>query len=144
MISTPGNLTNGKTASLTLRDNDRSAYASLSPTRLVNTSRLWLTGHADFFGEANLFEGFAQHAAVSVAGERDADGLGDERYDARCTRSDTFFCWRSRTYMCGRAILQGLPCAPTVRPRGSCNQASLRESCPQGVTIPNANAICIF
>ncbi len=42
--------------------------------------------------------------------------------------------------MCGRAILQGLPCAPAARPRGSCNQASLRKSCPQGVTIPNANA----
>ena len=68
VISTPGNLTNGKTASFTLRDNDRSAYASLSPTRLVNTSRLWLTGHVDFFGEADLFEGFAEHAAAGVAG----------------------------------------------------------------------------
>ena len=85
-MSTPGNLTNGKTASLTLRDNDRSAYASLSPTRLVNTSRLWLTGHVDFFGEANLFEGFAEHAAASVACERHADGLGNERHGARCTR----------------------------------------------------------
>ena len=47
---------------------------------------------------------------------------------------------RSHTYMCGRAILQGHPCAPAARPHGSCNQASLRESCPQGVTIPNANA----
>ena len=47
---------------------------------------------------------------------------------------------RSHTYMCGRAILQGLPCAPAARPHGSCNQASLRESCPQGVTIPNADA----
>ena len=43
-MSTPGNLTNGKTASLTLRDNDRSAYASLSPTRLVNTSRVGSQG----------------------------------------------------------------------------------------------------
>ena len=55
---------------MTLRDNDRSAYASLSPTRLVNTSRLWLTGHVDFFGEADFFEGFAQHAAAGVAGQR--------------------------------------------------------------------------
>ena len=48
-------------------------------------------------------------------------------------------------YRVGRAILQGYPCAPAARPRGSCNQASLRESCPQGVTlrrlaIPNADA----
>ena len=45
---------------------------------------------------------------------------------------------RSPHYRVGRAILQGHPCAPAARPRGSCNQASLRESCPQGVTIPNA------
>ncbi|SKA19710.1 hypothetical protein SAMN02745108_02859 [Fibrobacter intestinalis] len=66
-MSTPGNLTNGNTASLTLRYNDRSAFASLSSTRLVNTSRLWLTGHVDFFGEADLLEGFAEHAAACVA-----------------------------------------------------------------------------
>ena len=52
---------------------------------------------------------------------------------------------RSPHYRVGRAILQGYPCAPAARPRGSCNQASLRESCPQGVTlrrlaIPNADA----
>ena len=82
MISTPGNLTNGNTASLTLRDNDRSAYASLSPTRLVNTSRLWLTGHVDFFGEADLFESFAQHATAGVACKRNADGLGHKRHGA--------------------------------------------------------------
>ena len=46
---------------------------------------------------------------------------------------------RSPHYRVGRAILQGYPCAPAARPRGSCNKASLRESCPQGVTIPNAN-----
>ena len=74
-MSTPGNLTKGNTASLTLRDNDRSAYASLSPTRLVNTSRLWLTGHVDFFGEGNLLEGFAEQAAARVARERDADAF---------------------------------------------------------------------
>ena len=33
-----------------------------------------------------------------------------------------------------------LPCAPAARPRVSCNQASLRKSPPQGVTIPNADA----
>ena len=38
--------------------------------------------HVDFFGEADLFEGFAEHAAAGVAGERDADGLGDERHGA--------------------------------------------------------------
>ena len=78
--------------------------------------------------------------------ERDADGLGNERHGARGA-DDAVAYGRSRTYMCGRAILQGLPCAPTARPRGSCNQASLRESCPQGVTlrklaIPNAE--CLF
>ena len=38
--------------------------------------------HVDFFGEADLFESFAQHTAAGVAGERDADGLGDERHGA--------------------------------------------------------------
>ena len=38
-------------------------------------------------------------------------------------------------YMCGRAILQGAPCAPAARPRRSCNGATAP---PQGVTIPNA------
>ena len=33
---------------------------------------------------------------------------------------------RSPHYRVGRAILQGLPCASAVRPRRSCNQASLR------------------
>lgn len=52
--------------------------------------------------------------------------------------------WVFPHILCGRAILQGHPCAPAARLRGSCNQASLRESCPQGVTlrklaIPNAN-----
>ena len=42
--------------------------------------------HVDFFGEADLFEGFAEHAAARVAGERNADGLGNERHGARCTR----------------------------------------------------------
>ena len=74
-MSTPGNLTNGNTASLTLRDNDRSAYASLSPTRLVNTSRLWLTGNVDFFGKADLFESFAEHAVARVAGKWRPFGL---------------------------------------------------------------------
>ena len=60
--------------------------------------------HVDFFGEANLFEGFAEHAAACVTCKRDADGLGHERHRAGGARSDTFFCWRSRTYMCGRAI----------------------------------------
>ena len=36
--------------------------------------------HVDFFGEADLFEGFAEHAAARVAGQRDADGLGNERH----------------------------------------------------------------
>ncbi len=36
--------------------------------------------HVDFFGEADLFESFAQHAAASVACQRDADGLGHERH----------------------------------------------------------------
>ena len=47
--------------------------------------------HVDFFGETDLFEGFAEHAAASVAGKRDADGLGDERHSAGSARSDTFF-----------------------------------------------------
>ena len=38
--------------------------------------------HVDFFGEADLFEGFAEHAAACVACKRDADGLGDERHGA--------------------------------------------------------------
>ena len=42
--------------------------------------------HVDFFGEADLFEGFAEHAAARVAGERNADGLGNERHGARCAR----------------------------------------------------------
>ena len=50
---------------------------------------------------------------------------------------DAFSFGRSRTYMCGRAILQGAPCAPAARPRRSCNGATAP---PQGVTIPNANA----
>lgn len=37
--------------------------------------------------------------------------------------------------MCGRAILQGHPCAPAARPRSSCNGTTVP---PQGVTIPNA------
>ena len=44
---------------------------------------------------------------------------------------------RSRTYMCGRAILQGVPVRPSVRPRHSCNGTTVP---PQGVTIPNADA----
>ena len=108
----------------------------LSPTRLVNTSRFWLTGHVDFFGKANLFKGFAEHAAACVTCERNTDGLGHERNGVGCA-DDAAAYVRSRTYMCGRAILQGLPCAPTARPRGSCNQASLRESCPQGGTYRN-------
>ncbi len=32
---------------------------------------------------------------------------------------------RSRTYLCGRAILQGAPVAPAARPRRSCNEALL-------------------
>ena len=38
--------------------------------------------HVDFFGKANLFESFAEHAAASVACKRDADGLGNERHSA--------------------------------------------------------------
>ncbi len=38
--------------------------------------------HVDFFGKANLFEGFAEHAAACVACKRDADGLGNERHGA--------------------------------------------------------------
>ena len=38
--------------------------------------------HVDFFGKADLFEGFAEHAAARVACKRDADGLGDERHGA--------------------------------------------------------------
>ena len=41
-----------------------------------------------------------------------------------------------RTARAGRAILQGLPCAPAACPRGSCNGTTVP---PQGVTIPNAN-----
>ena len=121
-------MTKGKTASLTLRDNDRSAYASLppkgghahisakalsgqrSPTRLVNTSRLWLTGHA----------GGLENERLRAGGADDAAAYG-----------------RSHTYMRGRAILQGAPCAPVARPRRSCNGATAP---PQGVTIPNADA----
>ena len=47
--------------------------------------------HVDFFGEADLFEGFAEHAAACITCKRNADGLGNERHCARCTRSDTFF-----------------------------------------------------
>ena len=42
--------------------------------------------HVDFFGKANLFEGFAEHAAARVTGQRDADGLGHERHRAGGTR----------------------------------------------------------
>lgn len=38
--------------------------------------------HVDFFGKADLFEGFAEHAAACVARERHADGLGNERHGA--------------------------------------------------------------
>ena len=42
--------------------------------------------HVDFFGEADLFEGFAEHAAARVACERYADGLGDKRHRAGSAR----------------------------------------------------------
>ena len=42
--------------------------------------------HVDFFGEADLFEGFAEHAAACVTCKRHADGLGHERHGAGCTR----------------------------------------------------------
>ena len=45
---------------------------------------------------------------------------------------------RSPHIRAGRAILQGHPCAPAARPRGSCNGATAP---PQGVTIPNAIAL---
>ena len=138
MISTPGNLTNGKTASLTLRDNDRSVYASLSPTRLVNTSRLWLTGHVDFFGKADLFEGLAEHAAACVAGERHTDGLGNERHGARCTRSDTFFLGVPAHICAVGLYFMGCPVhsvpaqphktAPQRRPKGSLSLTRMRGS----------------
>ena len=38
--------------------------------------------HVDFFGEADLFEGFAEHAAACITCKRNADGLGDERHCA--------------------------------------------------------------
>ena len=36
--------------------------------------------HVDFFGKADLFESFAEHATARVTGQRDADGLGYERH----------------------------------------------------------------
>ena len=102
-------MTNGKTASLTLRDNDRSAYASLSPTRLVDTSRFWLTGHAD--------------------------GLGDERHGAGCALAISF--GRSPAQVpraCRRVGWVGLYSGGNrlrLRlPLTSQNQAPLRGSCP--------------
>ncbi len=132
-MSTPGNLTNGNTASLTLRNNDRSAYASLSPTRFVNTSRLWLTGHVDFFGEADLFEGFAEHAAACITCKRNTDGLGNERHGAGGARNDTFFvgvpahicavglyCKASRAHLRhARAALATKPRYASLVPKGS-------------------------
>ena len=38
--------------------------------------------HVDFFGEADLFEGFAEHTAACITCKRDADGLGHERHGA--------------------------------------------------------------
>jgi len=123
-------------ASLTLRDNDRSAHASLSPTRLVNTSRLWLTGHVDFFGKADLFQGFAEHAVACITCKRYADGLGDERYGAGGARSDTFFvgvpahicavglyCNASRAHLrYARAALATKPRYASLVPKGSLSQ----------------------
>ena len=40
----PRHSCNGTTLCASPPSNDHSAYASLSPTRLVNTSRVWLTG----------------------------------------------------------------------------------------------------
>ena len=47
--------------------------------------------HMDFFGEADLFEGFAEHAAACITCKRNTDGLGNERHGAGGARNDTFF-----------------------------------------------------
>ena len=52
--------------------------------------------HVDFFGEADLFEGFAEHAAACVTCKRHADGLGHERHCAGGA-DDAVAYGRSRT-----------------------------------------------
>ena len=114
----------------------------------VDEDGLAFTNGGGFFYElAEVLFLIDNHHAAATENEAGAhqNGVADFLDDGEGifhVVGDAFSFGRSRTCMCGRAILQGLPCAPTARPRRSCNGATAP---PQGVTlrklaIPNADA----